>query len=295
MNRFIQSIDKQIAFNQGKNIFLDNLEIFQFAGETVTTVSKINSIDPDSKQYLIDYTTDKAITEFCRVNQYYTFDLKAKSDLRCIYADLFENCRTRTNSIEDISKEHYEKLKSWLKEHNSFGERIYKNNKEKVSPVACSEYSPQLQIEVLQIDTKQILQPLLDIGCGSKASLVNYLKDQGIEAFGIDRAKFQSPFLITADWLEYEYGIEKWGTIVSNLGFSNHFNHHHLREDGNYIAYGKTYMNILRSLKTGGCFHYAPNLPFIEKYIDSKLFELKRYEINKCDFKTTIVKRINPI
>lgn len=292
MNKFIQSIDKQIAFNQGKNIFLDNLEIFQFASETVRAVSKIDSLDPDSKQYLIDYATDKAITEFYRVNQYCTFDLKAKSDLRRIYADLFESCRTRTNSIEDISKEHYEKLKNWLKEHNPFGEIIYKNDNEKVNPVACSEYTPQLQIEILQIDTKQILQPVLDIGCGSKGSLVNYLKDLGIEAYGIDRTNFQSSHLITADWLEYDYGKEKWGTIVSNLGFSNHFNHHHLREDGNYIAYGKTYMNILHSLKTGGCFHYAPDLPFIEKYIDAKQFELRKYGISGYDFKTTIIKKI---
>lgn len=290
MNRFIQSIDKQIAFNQGKNIFLDHLDIFQFASETVKAVSNIDSLNTDSKQYLIEYATDKAIEEFCRVNQYYTFDQKAKNELRQIYADLFENCLTKTNSIEDISKEHYEKLKSWLKEHNAFAERIYKNNDEKVSPVVCSEYTPQLQIEILQIDTRQMMQPVLDIGCGSKGCLVKYLKNLGIEAYGIDRAKFQSPDLITADWLEYDYGKEKWGTVVSNLGFSNHFNHHHLREDGNYIAYGKIYMNILHSLKIGGCFHYAPDLPFIEKYIDSKQFELNKYGINECDFKTTIIK-----
>lgn len=62
--------------------------------------------------------------------------------------------------------------------------------------------------------------------------------------------------------------MKKWGTIVSNLGFSNHFNHHNLREDGNFIKYAKTYMNILYSLKPGECFHYAPDLPFIEKYLD---------------------------
>lgn len=295
MNRFIQSIDKQIAFNQGKNIFLDNLDIFQFANETVKAVSNIDNLNTDSKLYLIEYATDKAIEEFCRVNQYYTFDQNAKNDLKQIYADLFENCHIKTNSIENISKEHYEKLKSWLKEHNAFGERLYKNENEKVSPVACFEYSPQLQVKILQIDTKQMMQPVLDIGCGSKGSLVNYLKDQGIEVYGIDRAKFQSPNLISADWLEYNYGKEKWGTIVSNLGFSNHFNHHHLRENGNYIAYGKTYMNILHSLKAGGCFHYAPDLPFIEKYIDCKQFELKKYGINEYDFKTTIIKKLNLI
>ncbi len=254
--------------------------------------SDIDRLTPDSKQSLIDYATDKAIEEFCRVNQYYSFDLKAKNNLRKIYSDLFENFQTKTNSIEDISKNHYEKLKSWLKENNPFAEKIYKNSDEKVSQVACSEYSPELQIDILQIDVKHLMQPVLDIGCGVNGYLVNYLKNQGIEVLGIDRFKFTTSNLITADWLEYDYGKEKWGTIVSNLGFSNHFNHHNLREDGNYIEYGKTYMNILNSLKVGGCFYYAPDLPFIEKYLDNKQFDLRKYEINECDFKTTKIQKM---
>ncbi len=292
MDRFTENIDSQIEFNQGKNIFLDNLDIFQFAKETVKATSDIDRLTPDSKQSLIDYATDKAIEEFCRVNQYYSFDLKAKNNLRKIYSDLFENFQTKTNSIEDISKNHYEKLKSWLKENNPFAEKIYKNGDEKVSQVACSEYSPELQIDILQIDVKHLMQPVLDIGCGVNGYLVNYLKNQGIEVLGIDRFKFTTSNLITADWLEYDYGKEKWGTIVSNLGFSNHFNHHNLREDGNYIEYGKNYMNILNSLKVGGCFHYAPDLPFIEKYLDNKQFDLRKYEINEYDFKTTKIKKM---
>jgi len=91
--------------------------------------------------------------------------------------------------------------------------------------------------------------------------------------------------------LKYDYGNEKWGTIVSNLGFSNHFLHHNSREDGNHIGYGKTYMNILKSLKAGGCFHYAPDLSFIEKYLDNKQFDLRKYDINEYHFRTSIIKR----
>lgn len=284
-------IDNQIEFNQGKNILLDNLVFFQFAKETVKAISNIGRSTSDSKQSLIDYATDKAIEEFYRVNQYYSFDFKAKNNLRNIYSDLFENFQTRTNSIEDISKNHYEKLKSWLKENNPFAEKIYKNGNENVSPVACSEYSPKLQIHILQIDVKHLMQPVLDIGCGINGHLVNYLKIRGIEVYGIDRLKLTTSNLITVDWLEYDYGRERWGTIVSNLGFSNHFNHHNLREDGNYIEYGKTYMNILNSLKFGGCFHYAPDLPFIERYLDNKQFDMKKYNINEYDFKTTIIRK----
>lgn len=291
MNRFTKNIDNQIKFNQDKNIFFDDLEIFQFANETLKAISNSDKLNPESKQSLIDYATDKAIEEFYRVNQYYAFDLKAKNNLRKIYADLFENFQAKTNSIEDISKKHYEKLRSWLKENNPFAEKIYQDGDEIVSPIACSEYSPELQIGILQIDIKHLMQPVLDIGCGANGYLVKYLKDQGIETYGIDRFKFSAPNLITTDWLEYDYGKEKWGTIVSNIGFSNHFNHHHLRTDGNYIEYGKTYMNILNSLKIGGCFHYAPDLPFIEKYLDSTRFDIRKYEMNEYDFKTTVIKK----
>jgi len=120
------------------------------------------------------------------------------------------------------------------------------------------------------------MQPILDIGCGTNGHLVNYFIDQGLEVYGIDRFKFTTTNLKTADWLEYEYGKDKWGTIISNIGFSNHFYHHNLREDGNYIGYGKNYVSIMNSLKVDGCFHYAPDLPFIEKYLDKNQFDLKK-------------------
>ncbi len=293
MDGFTKNIDNQIEFNQGKNIFLDNLDFFQFAKETVKAISNIDRLNPESKQSLVDYATDKAIEEFCRVNQYYSFNLKAKNGLRKIYSDLFDNFQLKTNSIEDISKNHYNKLKNWLKENNPFAEKIYKNDNEKLEPVACSEYSPRLQIDILQIDIDHLMQPVLDIGCGHNGYLVNHLKTQGIEVYGIDRFKFENSNLKTSDWLDYDYGKEKWGTVVSNLGFSNHFNHHNLREDGNYIEYAQTYMCILNSLKIGGCFHYAPDLPFIEKYLDNNQYELRKYEINEYDFKTAIIKKIN--
>ncbi len=292
MKRLIENIDKQIAFNQDKNIFFDDLEIFQFADETVKAGSNINELKPDSKSFLVDYATDKAINEFYRVNQYYSFDSKAKNELKKIYANLFEKLQNKTDSIENISKNHYQNLKKWLKKSNPFAEKIYLNADQEINPVACSEYSPDLQINILKINVEHLMQPVLDIGCGKHGFLTKRLKNLGIKVYGIDRFKFSIPNLISADWLKYNYGIKKWGTIISNLGFSNHFNHHNLREDGKYIEYGKTYMNILHSLKAGGSFYYAPDLPFIEKYLKPEQFALNKHEIKGCDFKTTIIKRL---
>jgi len=145
---------------------------------------------------------------------------------------------------------------------------------------------------VLKIDLKDMMEPVLDIGCGKQGHFVNYLCKQGIEATGIDRFSISGCNLVKADWLEYNYGMDIWGTVISHLGFSNHFKHHHLREDGNYIEYARKYMQILKSLKIGGRFHYAPDLPFMEIYLDKRQFQIDRCEISDFDIHTTVITRL---
>lgn len=292
MKTFLKSIDNQIEFNRGKNIFLDNLDEFKFTNEIFLIVSTLDELDSNSKKFLIEYTTDKVIEEFCRVNQYYSFSSNTKNDLRIIYSQLFDKIQTKAYSLEEIPKQHYENLKDWIKKNNLFAETYYKTEDKQVVPVACAEYSPELQFNILHLDISNIIQPVLDIGCGKQGYLVNYFLKQKIECIGIDRLSFNNSNLINADWLEYNYGKDKWGTIISNLGFSNHFIHHNLRKDGNYIEYAKTYMNILNSLKTGGSFHYAPDLPFIEKYLDNSQYSIKKFDITNYDFKAVKIKKL---
>lgn len=292
LDKFLRSIDKQIRSNQGKNIFMNTPEVFRFTRETLRAIADIDELNIDSEEMLTDYATDKAIEEFCRVNQYYSFNSQSKKDLRNIYSELFKEIRARKSSSEDISGSHYARLKLWLKASNPFAEKIYAKAEEEIPPVACSEYTPELQINILHIDFATLVEPVLDVGCGSRGLFVNYLRERGIEAYGIDRFRFSSPWFQTYDWLEYDYGIDKWGTVISHLGFTNHFYHHNLRDDGNYIGYGKTYMAILFSLKKGGCFHYAPDLPFIEQYLDNKKFALEKHEIAGYDILASIIKRL---
>ena len=292
MKKLKKSIDKQLEFNQDKNILLENPDLLRFTEETIASALENNNLDPGSRHMLINYAADKTMEAFYRVNQYYSFDADAKDELRGIYADLLDGFCSGTPAPEDISRSHYDKLRKWLKKSNPFSEKIYAGAGNKIEPVPCAEYSQALQVDVLRIDAEQVMQPVLDVGCGSNAYLVKYLASQGLEVYGIDRCSFGSSNLMTADWLEFKYGTQKWGTIISNLGFSNHFNHHHLRADGNYIAYAKTYMNILHSLKIGGTFHYAPDLPFIEMYLDKQKFSVEKHDINDCEFRLTIITRL---
>lgn len=292
MKNFKDDIDKQFEFNQGKNLFYNGvLSSFRFTPETLKAIEDIGLIDSDSENLLIDYLTNRAVQEFCAINQYYTFDKEAILVLRGLYVDLFTNIKNRQSSIESIAAKHYENLSKWLQETNSFAESIYISKGETIESVACSEYTPQLQIDILQIDINHIVEPVLDIGCGREGNLVFYLRQNGIEAYGFDRFATDISPLCNSDWFEFNFGKDKWGTIVSNLGFSNHFKHHHFRKDGDFINYTKRYIEILNSLKIGGSFHYAPDLPFVEQYLDTNKYHLTKCNIGNYDFKSTRINR----
>ncbi|MBX3082470.1 MAG: class I SAM-dependent methyltransferase [Anaerolineae bacterium] len=133
--------------------------------------------------------------------------------------------------------------------------------------VMCAEYSAELQLSVLNIDIATLSEPILDVGCGVHGTLVRYLRAAKLDAYGIDRLVHASPYLTEIDWLQMDFSVTAWGTIVSHMAFSNHFIFHHHSRDGVPDAFARQYMAMLRSLNVGGSLYYAPSLPFIEQFI----------------------------
>lgn len=291
-------INKQNAFNKGKNFFSDNEnQPLQFIEGSESLIEKIRNLDIQSEQLLIDYLTDESLQEFCRVNQFFSFNAESVTELKAIYSELNQQIRLLDThagqaEMDAVSQEHYRKLCDWLVQTNKFAEQMYSNDQDYVQPVACSEYTPALQLNILQIELKKLREPVLDIGCGREMNLVNYLRNNGIEAYGIDRFDNQNPFYIKSDWLEYQFEPAKWGSIISNLGFSNHFIHHNLRADGNYKTYALKYMEILASLKSEGCFYYAPDLSFVEKHLDHFSYQLRNFAMEGYTFKASHITKI---
>jgi len=271
-------IKEQIAFNSGKNLLAaEQINSLQFIEVSQSLIETIKNMDVESEKEMIDFLTDEALQEFCRVNQYFSFNSGSVKKLKAIYSALNQrirglNTNANQSELDDISQDHYIHLCNWLVQTNSFAGKMYSGDQEYAIPVACSEYPSDLQMNILNIKLKDLIEPVLDIGCGRELNLVNYLRDNGIEAYGIDRFDNENPFYTKTDWLEYNFELEKWGCLISNLGFSNHFIHHNLRVDGNYREYAQKYMDILSSLKIGGSFYYAPDLPFIEKHLDSSKY-----------------------
>lgn len=286
-------IEKQIKSNQGKNLFFTGSETnLVISGEVICAIQNLHDISEEDFDILIDYSTDRVIREFYRINQYYSIDKQARHNLREIYIRLFAEIRDQPVAADELAKAHQQRLQTWLLETNPFAGEMYAPVGEYLEPVTCACYPPVLQLQVLHLDLKLLSEPVLDIGCGEQGELVDYLTGNGIEAYGIDRLARNHPRLASADWLEYEYGIGKWGTIISHLGFSNHFTHHHFRNDGNFIGYAKKYMEILASLKKGGGFHYAPDLPFIEPYLDPDTYQLKSMSVGSTNFKSVVIERL---
>lgn len=291
-------IQEQLAYNSGKNVFADeqvnSLQMIEF---TESLVENIQQMDAASAEQMIDFLTDEALQEFCRVNQYFSFNRDSVNELKAIYREMNRKIRLLDKhalqaDLQAISRNHYSNLCDWLVRTNAFAGKMYSPDQEFAQPVACSEYTPDLQLNILHIELKDLLEPVLDIGCGREMNLVNYLRDNGIEAYGIDRFDVENPYYTKTDWLEYNYEPDTWGSIISNLGFSNHFIHHNLRADGNYREYAVKYMEILQSLKSGGAFHYAPYLPFIEKHLDSTKYRYTGFDIEGSELKTSRIVRI---
>jgi len=141
--------------------------------------------------------------------------------------------------------------------------------------VVSSEYSAALQLEVLGLSDSKLEAPLLDVGCGPDALLVRLLRTRGLDARGLDRTP-PADVATFGDWLTFDYGEQRWGTVLSHLGFSLYFLHQHLAGRDAAFDYARTYMAILRSLVRGGRFVYTPGLPFLEEMLDGALYRVQR-------------------
>ncbi|WP_027409736.1 class I SAM-dependent methyltransferase [Anoxybacteroides tepidamans] len=283
---FQNAIDQQLLHNRNKSLFYESMQgepILSPSPETAKLLKhragEIAMFIQEAKkngtyERLLQYAADKTVKLFTDVNQYLNFRFEDCRELEHIYDDLFDRMSllARKQDISDrdireLFRSHYRNLRSFLFASN--GTEIFKKYMDApyLFEVKCAEYSPEFQIELLHIDLESIEQPILDLGCGSQAHLVHFLRENGYEAYGADRNVEEGGYLFNVNWLECVLEPDTWGTIISHMAFSNHFMHHHLRVDGDFTTYAQKYMEILTSLKVGGSFIYAPRLPFMEELL----------------------------
>mgnify|MGYP001809718602 CR=1 FL=1 len=214
-------------------------------------------------------------------NQYLVFPESAYASIfgryKALVTELRKLSRTETTErtreeVARVVKEHRRALIAIVRpmdERTSAGEGVI---------LPCAEYSESLQFEILRIDPDTIQEPFLDIGCGEKATLVKAIRARGKEAVGIDQYQpaDDSGCVLRANWLEFPFVPDYWGTIVSHMAFSNHCIRA-IKTDPELAAwYQAVYREILESLVPGGAFCYTPALPRAEAFIDRARFTVER-------------------
>ncbi|QQO08843.1 hypothetical protein [Breznakiella homolactica] len=171
-------------------------------------------------------------------------------------------------------------------------------NREPEEKKLCAEYSTAVQKAVMRMDPAELPEPILDIGCGENAFFLRDCLNAGRDAYGLDYflPKIFPHRICTASWLEYNFGTQCWGSIISHMAFTNHWAYHLAHGTAETAAYRKAYTRILESLKPGGCFYCVPAVPDMEKITDRTVYRVRRYDnfAAGINIPSARVERINP-
>lgn len=277
------SIKQQLDLNKSRNLFFENsaqiMEVepgFLAALEELLNFRGITSSEDVFSEF-ISFTAKEFVNRLYSINPYLQITKKHIENLEQIYRQTWQlmvNTKILKTTLVDF---HYPELSKWISTLYPVEFQDLLKFSCEVGHVTYGEYSAELQEELLGIDIARIKPPVMDIGCGSQANLVRHLRSLGVEAYGIDRqVEIPEPNIHQADWFDYPFEPGKWGTLVSNMGFTNHLNYAYLHNISQLESYLLKMKEIVESLSPGGTFYYAPSLPFIEDKLSTQYYKITR-------------------
>jgi hypothetical protein len=197
----------------------------------------------------------------------------------------------KVESLPDIERLYLQRFKTWLRTVSDKQGDVRLQQLLTPGAVGYRETSAFIQMQVLQLTLQKIKGPLLDLGCGAGGYLVNHLRNNNLNAIGLDRVADDSlPYLIQNHWWDYSFEKEAWGTITAHQSFSSHFLRAHLLGSRFVARYAAMYSAILDALQKEGSFHYAPSLPFMERWLDRSRFHVQ-YTSGSEVFQRTIIRK----
>ena len=276
-------IDNQIEKNLFVNIFSENVNLT--FDEPLVEFIKTIKLDKEETEKLVKYCVANLLLSLYKYNQFINVSNQSALILEEIYEKLIEDIKKQSVKIDQIERKHYQKIRDFLLETNPFLMNI---NKNEIKTFVNEQYSYKFQLDLFNINICTLKGPILDIGCGQEHNLVTYLNEHNIEAYGIDRYDSSKPYIIKDDFLTYKYKENSWSLIISNMAFSNHFNKHLLFKDDKINDFSVAYFSILKSLKIGGKFVYAPATFEVEKLLDGLFYEVSYKEVAYNLFVTSI-------
>jgi hypothetical protein len=297
MPQLSKALRSQLKRNESKNLLHAQVEqlleidpTFLAALEELLAGAKANPANFNLDEIAAD-AASSFIDKIYAINQFIQVDNSAKQSLKQIYIESWQKL-SETRDIEStLRNHHYPRISEFLAKlyPQALAEAIQFSPT--LNRVPCSEYSAELQIRLFRLDLSTMHQPVLDIGCGSQANLVTYLRSRHIEAFGMDRIiRQKADYLMETDWFEMQLGSNKWGTILSNLSFANHLVYTQRYEPNHVPRYLKKYHEILDSLIAGGAFIYAPGVESLEGQTMPEKFHTEKWAISPQHIVTRVKK-----
>lgn len=212
-----------------------------------------------------------------RRNQFMTLDVEALERALERAAGSVSGCR-EAGSVEEVRAG----LAVAAEElHRTIAAAVRGSAGERPREAICGEYGATLQRDALGFGALEgpLLVPILDVGCGSSASLVRALRGEGLAATGVDR-EAPEDVAIAADWGSFPFGQDRWGTVLSHHALTLHLLHHHIAGSERSYAEARVYRAILGSLRVGGRFIYVPGVPFLEAMLPGQ-FRCARVELHE--------------
>jgi hypothetical protein len=292
-----EAILQQIESNNQLNLLYRGKKLpFVFCDAIKDLIKKIvnNEVGENEISELIEFACKTSLLSFYNINQYFQFDQQAELELKMVYRQLVNEVKkNRLPDLNDLSRKHFSSLQKWFIKKQPDAFFLFPSEMPNInSNIICAEYSAHLQLQILGINISSLQEPILDIGCGREHQLVSYLRQRGLNAFGIDRSAESKENIQCISWFDFNFKKDHWGAIISHLGFTNHFQYQHSKQYGSHQRFAYTFIEILQSLKTGGRFYYAPGLPFIDTLLSPDKYAVNRQNVPGTIYQRAVVQRL---
>ncbi|HLD04087.1 MAG TPA: hypothetical protein VJG90_00045 [Candidatus Nanoarchaeia archaeon] len=137
-----------------------------------------------------------------------------------------------------------------------------------------TRFSPELQLDNLGIDLIRVKKAkILDVGCGRNADLVNFLRNQGIEAEGIDGLVHNEDHLIQGwvlDLKSIPRPSKNYGVVVTHMNpslYDPRTDKNEKNAENFSWRAARIILEMLRVVQQSGELRCFPSLKFLDEKI----------------------------
>jgi hypothetical protein len=233
---------------------------------------------PQAVAELVAHCIDSTKRYTYERNQFVNFTSEYEELMNAEYTDFIHQIRTALEKCETEAKLeraligilelHHERLRLIMASYCV----TYQDQDLQANPllrtVPCEEYSAGFQLSLLGLDLNSLIQPVLDLGCGSNGALVKFLRQQGIEAYGVDRLAPREKYFVQSDWFTFDFDRASWGCILAHQSLSIHFIYAYLHQPASTGKFSRLSMSILSAMQEDSFLCYAPGMPFFEEQVE---------------------------